>query len=195
MKKIVLLVGILFAVLEINAQIKPKPSLKPPTKKIKGSSVGTPDIKLVGCDLTLSEYKRFMHYVLSKPDGQSRNWSTLMPGLSLKYSQGVTYLYFGKAKGHYPMPSFNSHVALSDNGVYGGIMLEGWGTLENIDNNSYTFSLHYQEGNYDNIVEVTEIYRQGNNTYAEVKRPNGSLEQVRIVFHFVLENGCLLPTR
>jgi len=193
MKKILLFTILCLSFLSAEAQLRPKK--KAAKKAIKSTQLDKPVKKLVGCDLTMSKYKEFVFHTLKKPDNAVLDYTTALPGASVKYSGGMVYLFFGKARGHVSVPVFNQHTAISDGGIYGGIMLEGWGTLVEVDNDHYHFSFNYEAGNYNNITEVVDIYRQGNNTYADVKRPNGSIEQVRIMPGFIIENGCELPVR
>ena len=192
MKKFILTSAIAIICITVQAQIKPVPRQVAPSRQIKGASV-KPTTKLTGCDYIYAEYKEFVYHALRKPDDETLHYNKVMPNASVRYHNGKTYLHFSAKKGTHQVPPFLPRVAVPH--VHPTMMSEGWGIYENINNDYYIFSFDFDEGDYQNIVEVTEIYRRGNNRYAEVKRPNGTLEQVLIAPGFIIEGDCQIPVR
>ncbi len=198
MKKKIFTLLILGFTFSLSSQIKPTPKPFKPSKEIKGTSTGKPylaDIALTPCERDLRYFKNFLLHVIKKEENETMNISNIMTNARIVYNFGaVAKLVFVKTTGSVPFPLLPIHSVMPNNSVY-NMDIEGFGFLETQNGQTSTFVFHYEAGNYSDVKEVVDVYRTGNNIYADLKRTNGSTTPIQIFPGFMFDNGCVIPVR
>ena len=198
MKKLVFTLLIIGIGISLSAQIEPRPKPMKPSKENKGTSIGKPtlsDHALTPCERDMRYLKTFLLHIIRKEENLTLDLASLMRRVRVVFRPGlVGKLVFVKTSGSVPFPELPSHSIIPNQGVY-NMDTEGFSIIDQENSQVSTIALRYEAGDYSNIKSVIDIYRIGNNNYADLRGPNGSVRTIRIFPEFALDNDCMIPMR
>lgn len=198
MKKIVFTLLIIGIGISVSAQIEPRPKPMKPSKENKGTVLGKPtlsDHALTPCERDLRYLKTFLLHIIRKEENQTLNFASLMRRARVVFRPGIVgKLVFVKTAGSVPFPELPSHSVIPNQGVY-NMDTEGFNIIDQENGQVSTIAMRYEAGDYSNVKSVIDIYRIGNNSYADLRRLNGTVQTIRIFPEFALDNDCLIPVR
>ena len=189
MKNTILITLFLCLCIAIQAQIHPAKK----TPKLQGKQMKGNDLSLNLFEKRCSDHyqglKEFVRIVLHL-DGQTLNTSISMPQTQIIWDKGnQTQLLFFSNHASEDFPLINYNLFQNPPG-YAGPVMEGYLKYDIRHNQSAIYGITYEQGNYQDVVSVEKLYRQGNDTYARITRNNGLSEDIIVKIEFKFPYNC-----
>jgi len=195
MKLKTLLLLSLFSLSFLSVEAQLRPTKKAPGKAIKRTQQGKPMMVPV-CDSYMDNYKKLLKVVIMANPTQNNplKISKLVPSANILYSYGTNgHIIMDRRSGSTPFPPINMIITNSGNGVY-PVSVSSFSFLSTQNGQNSTVGLAWEAGNYNDVVQVTDIFKVGNQAYAAIKRSNGKINKIRIYPNHQMD-GCEIPVR
>jgi len=193
MKKIVFTLIILGIGISLSAQLRP--NKKKQNKKTDLDQPYLHDLALTPCERDLRYFKIFLLHAIKKEENESLDMATIMPRARIVFQPNVVgKLVFVKTAGSVPFPVVGPHVVLPPS-IY-PVETEGISILDTDQNGQTQYlSLTYEAGDYSDVISVIDVYRVGNDRFADLKNQNGTIQTIMIFLGFAFDNDCVIPLR
>jgi len=194
-KTLVLSTIFILGSLTLHAQIQP-------SKQPNSTSIGKPIRASFGmkkCERYMRNYKRLLKIVITANPSESNP-------LEITKQVGRAYIVYKQgSKGHIVMdktfkcvafPPINQFITSPPIGLYPvtTTSFSFLDTNENGQSNDSSVGIVWEAGNYANVIQVTDVYKIGNQAYADIKRSNGAMESI-MIFPEHLMDKCEIPVR
>jgi len=178
----------------MSAQLKPKPGIKAPGNVIKGPSSGSVSKEQARCNVVWNNYKTLLKNILHKDENETLNINTVMNNVRVKYNPNLTPdLYFRKVSNTQPFPVLGNHIVQQPNGLY-PVAVEMVSYLHQANGNNSILSFIYEAGNYNDVMQVMDVFKTGTQTYIKIKRTSGLVQNIRFYPGHIVD-GCQIKNQ
>lgn len=194
MKILLSITSIIFFSFSVSAQIKTKPvklqKIKKEIKKQKKSqSMGFLSREEARCNVVWKNYKILLKHILHKDENETLDIGTVMNNVRVKFNPiAPPEVYFRNVLDTEPFPVLGNHFVQQPNGVY-PVAVEMVSYLQPANGNNSVLGFAYEEGNYNDVIEVMDVFKTGTQVYIKIKRNNGVIQDIKYYpRHF--SDGC-----